>query len=286
MYADLCNFLLVLQEGTFTSAARAAHLTQPALSASIRRLEEQLGGPLLHRDRRGARLTDAGRALLPHARAARAAVEEGRRSVAETLGLGRGEVVLGAGATATTYLLPPMLRAFGDRHPAITYRLKEIGTPRVVEAVRNGQLDLGVATRLPGDVADWGVDEETWCADPLVLIAAPGETRSQPPLLTFTAGSPLRTLLDRHFPEASIHMELGSIPAIKGNVAAGSGIALVPRSTVEHTVAEGRLVYWPDPRTPLTRELVLVHRGIDRLSTAAAALRELILDRAPGSPRR
>lgn len=278
MYADLCNFLLVLQEGTFTGAARSAHLTQPALSASIRRLEDQLGGPLLHRDRRGARLTDAGQALLPHARAARAAVEEGRRSVAETLGLGRGEVVIGAGATATTYLLPEVLRAFGDRHPGIRYRLTEVGTPAVVQGVREGLLDLGIATRLPEDTSRWGVVEERWRPDPLVVICAPGESRARPPFLTFVEGSPLRTLLHRHFPEAVVHMELGSIPAIKGNVAVGSGVALVPQSAVERSVEEGRLAYWPDPRTPLTRDLVLIHRGHDRLSTAAGALRELLLD--------
>lgn len=277
MYADLCNFLLVVQEGTFTAAARAAHLTQPALSASIKRLEEALGGPLFHRDRRGARLTDAGRALLPHARAARAAIEEGRSAVSEVLGLARGEVVIGAGATATTYLLPPILRAFQRQHPGVRYRLQEIGTPGVVEAVRDGEIDLGIATRLPGDDARWGVAEEPWRTDPLLVVARPGEARERPPFLTFVRGSPLRALLDRHFPQERICMELGSIAAIKGNVAAGLGVALVPESAVRHTLMDGRLVEWPDARTPLNRDLVLVHRGTDRLSTAAAALREVLL---------
>ncbi|MCA9570389.1 MAG: LysR family transcriptional regulator [Myxococcales bacterium] len=284
MYADLLNFLHVVEQGTFTAAARAAHLTQPALSASIRRLEEPLGGPLFLRDRRGALLTDAGRALLPHARAARAAVDEGRAAVAEVLGLAKGEVTLGAGATATTYLLPRVLGAFLRRHPGVRYRLREIGTPGVVEAVREGSLDLGIATRLPGDTEPWGVVEEPWCADPLVVVASPDERRDDPPYLTFVEGSPLRILLERHFPEARVAMELGSIPAIKGNVAAGLGVALVPRSAAERTVAEGRLMWWPDPRVPLTRDLVLIHRGVDRLSTAAAALRGLLVEEAGRGP--
>lgn len=277
MYDELRNFLLVVREGTFTAAARKAGLTQPALSASIQRLESTLDAQVFIRDRKGARLTDAGAALLPHARAARAAVEEGRTAVAEVMGLGRGEVSIGAGATSTTYLLPPVLAAFREAHPSIRYRVREIGTPHVLEAVRDGQLDLGIATRLPGDETPWQLEEEAWRDDPLVLIQAPHESRTRPPFLTFVEGSPLRTLLERHFPEAEVLMELGSIPTIKGNVAAGVGIALVPASSVAHTIADGRLTLREDPRTPLHRKLRLVHRGDTRLSTAAAALRERLL---------
>lgn len=277
MYADLCNFLHVVERGTFTAAARAAHLTQPALSASIRRLEEQVGGAVFHRDRRGARLTDAGVALLPHARAARAAVEEGRMAVREVLGLARGEVSLGAGATSCTYHLPPLLSRFRDDHPGIRFRLQELATPGIVDAVRGGELDLGIATRLPGDTQPWGLEEEAFRDDPLVVVASPEERRERPPFLAFVEGSPLRTLFDRHMPNARIAMELGSISALKGNVAAGLGVALVPRSAAARSVAEGRLVWWPDPHTPLLRRLVVVHRGEGRLSAAASALRDLLV---------
>jgi DNA-binding transcriptional LysR family regulator len=277
MYADLCNFLLVVQEGTFTAAARAAHITQPALSASIQRLEAELEGEVFIRDRKGAILTDAGQALLPHARAARGAVEEGRAAVREVLGLGRGQVTLGAGATACTYLLPPVLADFQRDHPTIRYRLRESTSAEVLLALRAGDIDLGIATRLPGDTTRTGFAEEHWRADPLVLIAAPGESRTSPPHLTFVEGSPLRRLLHTHFPDADVAMELASIPAVKGHVMAGLGIALVPKSAVETSVAEGRLVIRPDPRTPLHRDLVLLHRGEDRLSVAASALRQRIL---------
>ena len=277
MYADLCNFLLVVQEGTFTAAARRAHLTQPALSASIQRLEAQLEGAVFIRDRKGAVLTDAGRALLPHARAARAAVEEGRAAVREVLGLGRGAVTVGAGATACTYLLPPVLAGFQQHHPSIRHRLREFTSADVQQALRDGLIDLGIATRLPGDPAFSGLAEEHWRADPLVLIQAPEESRKSPPHLTFVEGSPLRRLLQQHFPDADVAMELASIPAVKGHVIAGLGIALVPRSAVETSVRQGRVVIRPDPRTPLHRDLVLLHRGEDRLSVAASALRERIL---------
>ena len=87
----------------------------------------------------------------------------------------------------------------------------------------------------------------------------------------------MRDLLERHFPEARIAMELGSIAAVKGNVAAGVGVALVPVSAVRHTITDGRLAERTDDRTPLHRRLVLVHRSVDRLTSAASALRLLLL---------
>jgi len=78
-------------------------------------------------------------------------------------------------------------------------------------------------------------------------------------------------------------MELGSIAAVKGNVRAGIGMALVSRAAVESDLAGGRLVEVPDPRTPIARTLSLIHRGRERLPPAAAALREQLLSRDAGA---
>src|SRR5690242_13497579 len=105
MLDELQHFVLIAGHGTFTEAARQAHLSQPALSASIARLEDFVGARLFHRGAGGTRLSAAGEALLPRARAALAAVAEGKRAVGEVLGLAAGEVRLGGGATACTYFL-------------------------------------------------------------------------------------------------------------------------------------------------------------------------------------
>src|SRR3954469_5816811 len=102
MLDELRHFLLVVEHGTFTEAARRSRLTQPALSASIRRLEEHFGARLLHRGRAGAEATAAGEALVPRARAVFAAISEAERAVREIEGLDAGEVRLGAGATVCT----------------------------------------------------------------------------------------------------------------------------------------------------------------------------------------
>lgn len=277
MLDSLHHLLLIEAHGSFTAAARFAHLTQPALTASIQRLEEQVGARLLHRHARGATLTEAGAALLPHARAALAAVEAGRQAVAERTGLQRGRVRVGGGSTACTYLLPPALTAFHAAWPGLDLRLREMLTPDIPEAVAAGELDLGVAAA--------PAEGEPWLADPLVLVASPtlaarlgGSLAPGAPALSFGPGSSLRALLDRHLPDLDVVVELGSIAAIKGHARAGMGVALLSRVAVETDRGLGRLVELPDPRLPPPRALVLVHAGLDRLSPATLALRQALLD--------
>ncbi len=273
MVHELHHFLLVVEHGTLTAAARHAHLSQPALTASIQRLEQAMAARLLERGRSGARVTAAGEALLPHARAALAAVEDGRRAVAEVQGLAAGEVRIGAGATACTYLLPERLAAFRAAHPGIIFRLRE-GSPEVLlDLLEAGTIDLAVRA---GDAG------ERWTDDHLVLVTAPGVDARRAPFVTFPPGSSTRGLLQRHFPEARVAMELSGIGAIKSHVRAGIGVALVSTHAVARELADGRLVQVPDPRTPVTRTLRLVHRGVDRLPPAAAALRAALL--AEGAP--
>jgi len=275
MLDELRHLLLIVEHGTFTEAARRAHLSQPALTASIRRLELALGARLLSRGRTGAELTAAGEALLPRARAALAAVDEGRRVVEEVVGLHAGEVRLGAGATACTYFLPPVLAAFRSRHPGVRLLLREAFTDQLEAALDAGELDLAVITAgerpPPGPFDRWRDDE-------LIAVAAPGVDPVRAGWITFAAGSPTRAVLLARVPGADIVMELGSIAAVMANAAAGIGLALVSRTAVAADLSAGALVEVRRPWTPVTRRLAVRHRGLARLAPAAAALRELLLE--------
>jgi DNA-binding transcriptional LysR family regulator len=284
----LRHFTLVAQHGTFTAAARHAHVTQPALTASVQRLEAQMGAKLLVRGA-GARarttLTAAGEALLPRARAALAAVDEGRRAVAEITGLAAGSVRLGAGATVCTYYLPRTLARFRERHPAVSILLREAPPEDLLDALEAGELDLVVLARVREGRGRRGFTEsplpsalglEKWLDDELVLVGAPGVDPKTAPLVTFARGATTRTLVERHFPGVPIAMELGSIAAIKGNTRAGVGVALVSRRAAQRDFAAGQLVEVPSERTPLVRPLYLVHRGRDRLPPAAAELLRML----------
>jgi len=165
MLDALRHLVLIVEHGTFTEAARRAHLSQPALSASIRRLENELGASLLERGRTGAKLTAAGRAMIPHARAAITATRDARRSVAQIVGVERGEVRIGAGATACTYLMPPYVARFRRQHPSVRIFVREIPTDDVFDGLASGTLDLGIVS---------GTRGEHWIDDELILVGAPG----------------------------------------------------------------------------------------------------------------
>lgn len=283
MLEPLRHFTLVVQHGTFTSAARHAHVTQPALTASIQRLEAQMGARLLDRGPGGATPTAAGAALLPRARAALAAVEEGRRAVAEVMGLTVGAVRIGAGATVCTYYLPRTLAKFRAAHPGVQILLREASPEELLDALEAGHLDLVILARVlrrgGGDLlpaARSGLVRERWLEDDMVLVGAPGADAKTSPLVTFAHGATTRTLVDHYFPGMPIAMELGSIAAVKGNTRAGVGVALLSRRAVERDVATGQLVVLETQATPMVRTLYLVHRGRDRLPPAASELHRML----------
>lgn len=276
MLEPLRHFALVAQYKTFTAAARHAHVTQPALTASIQRLESQLGAKLLDRGRGGAALTAAGEALLPRARAALAAVEEGKRAVSEVMGLTAGTVRLGAGATVCTYYLPRFLARFRAKYEGVQIHLREANQDDLVDAVEAGELDLTILARVAGDLPR-GLVRERWIADELVLVAAPGlAAPDAAPIVTLARGTTTRMLTDRYFPERAVAMELGSIAAVKANTRAGVGVALLSRHAVERDVATNHLEILPSTRTPVARPFYLVHRGRARLPPAAGELHRML----------
>ena len=272
MYDDLRHFLLIAEHGTFTAAAERAHLSQPALSASVKRLENDLGAQLFDRGRHGAILTAAGNALLPHALAVQGALKSGRRAVAEIEGLHAGEVRLAAGATATTYLLPKILARFWRKHHGIKFLLREGYALDIRSHVASGELDLGIVT---------GKGNDFWMHDELIVVASPKIDAKRAGFLTFPKGSATRELLHQHYGEVEVVMELAGIAAVKGNVRAGMGKALLSRAAVQADLRAGRMVEVPSRRSPVRRTLSLVHRGKDRLPPAAAALRGAILEKRP-----
>ena len=109
---QLLSFRSVVREGSFTAAAKALHLTQPAVSLHVKSLEDEVGARLLERDGRGVRLTPAGRVFLDAADAALAGLEEARRRIEEMEAPGRGTLLLACGDTVALNLLPPVLAAF------------------------------------------------------------------------------------------------------------------------------------------------------------------------------
>ncbi len=268
-----------------TRAAKALHLTQPAVSAQIALLEEDLGAALFHRTAKGMAMTQAGTLFQHHVEEALVWLDDGRAAVQGLAGLAHGSLAIGAGATATTYLLPPLLRAFHEQHPGIQIHVREQGSQAIVEAVLAGALDLGVVT-LPVDPTA-RLTVTPWIDDELRLIVPANHALSAQqtyrirdldgqPLVLFEAGSAVRRVIDQALSDGNtaveIVMELRSIESIKQMVVQGIGAAFVS----EHALADGEGLITAKNR--LRRTLAVVHRSDRPPSAAAQAFLELILD--------
>lgn len=288
---------MLAREGRVTRAAARLHLTQPAVSAQLARLEDELGQRLFHRTPKGMVLTEAGRVFRRFAEDALGRLDDGRRAVAELGSLERGRLSVGGGATATTYLLPGLLARFHAQHPGLQLFVREQGSAGVLAAVLSGELDLGLITvpalapRRADGGAPKGLALEPWVQDELRLVVpashplhARGSFRWRDlegaPLVLFEAGTAVRELIDSHLQRSGVRvqivMELRSIASIQQMVGQGIGAGFVSRHALS---APGEGLRCADG--PLARELALIYRSDRALEPAAAAFRALLRAEGP-----
>jgi DNA-binding transcriptional LysR family regulator len=279
---QLSYFVAVADEGHFTRAAARVSVAQPAVSAQIRRLERELGEALFHRDRRGVRLTAAGEALLPHARAALAAAQRGRDTIASMRGLLRGALRVGV-VRPVDHRLAEALGEFHRTHSAIDITLTELHNEPAVEALSNGDLDAALIG-LHGQSLPPPIRARIVAVEPLVLGVPRGhvlarrdtltldQLRDQP-IITLTPGTGLRTVLDNACRDAGfaprIVAETGELASLVELTIEGLGIAVLPRSAVGHAdlatvqITRPRLerrtaLVWNEGTTPAGRAFLAV----------------------------
>jgi len=250
--ALLPTFLDVLRHGGIGAAARATFLSQPAVTARIRRLEETLGVPLLIRSRGGVTATPAGEKLARYAREVQRLLDEAEREVPSAdVHLGRLELI--ASTTIAAYVLPEALARFRQRHPSVPIRLAIGNTDEVIAALRSGEAPLGL---VEGFARASGVHLEPWVDDELVPVLggdAPWRPRSAAelsdvPLLWREPGSGTRAVVTRALGAAGVRKKpaehdlvLGTTDAIVGAAAAGLGLAFLSRWVLGPHLASGRL---------------------------------------------
>ncbi len=287
----LRTFLVLAEAGRMSRAAALLHLSQPAISAQLAGLEEDLGTPLFFRTPKGLVLTDAGRIFQGHVERAMLQLRDAREAVKALAGLEKGELAIGGGATATTYLLPRILREFHEQHPGIRLRVREQGSRAVVDAVLGGELDLGIVTQ-PIEAPYGRLRVLPWVEDELLLIVPPKhrlaarrsfrwkELEGQP-LVMFEGQSAVRDLIERQLALAGVEpvivMELRSIDAILQMVQQGIGAGFVSRWALVGSrfaaFARGPSKRHAGLRSAdqrLVRTLAIVSRA-DRAPTAAAS---------------
>jgi DNA-binding transcriptional LysR family regulator len=223
---QLACFVAIVEEGSFTRAARRVGITQPSLSQHVRSLEEELGGAVLERLPRGVALTPAGRTLLPEARAALRAVERGRRGARAALALESGDLEIATVLSMAVGLLPRYIRLWHERHPDVGIRLQEFRHRSLLEeAVEQGVADFAIGP-LPLRACEGPLEQVSW--EEFVVVAPPGDP------LASRRRVRLEELAEREW--VLYHADHG-LAGILEEVCRRAGFS--PRGTVRTSQAEG-----------------------------------------------
>jgi DNA-binding transcriptional LysR family regulator len=295
--ASLQVFQMVAREQSFSRAAVKLYRTQPAISISVRKLEEWVGQPLFVRGSGARRLTDAGTLLLEYAERMLNLREEIRKGMKELRGLERGEVSLGVNESSIHALLPA-LDSFRQLHPGIHIRVHRVFSKDVPREVLNHHLDIGVISYLPEE-RELAATE--FYRDALALVVWPGHRLAKRREVdvsalgeeTFVAHiveSPYRQrviqLFARHRVPLRMDIELPTIESIKRFVEMKKGVAIVPRMCVEREIARGDLCELRMRQMRIERRLYLIYRQDRPLSAAAQGLLDILKSKVPRSRRR
>jgi DNA-binding transcriptional LysR family regulator len=286
---QLATFVAVAEEASFTRAADRLHVVQSAVSAGVRNLEKELGAMLFDRSTHSVRLTDAGRALLPEARATLAAAQAARDAVDEARGGLRGTVVLGTmqaqGMRAID--LAGVLAVFRTEHPGVEVNIRHSGgSSEMAREVREGRLDLAFVA-LPDDGPP-GLKLIPLAREPIMLAVPAGHPLSQraqvklselvgEALVDLPAGWGIRMAVDRSFAAAGvtrdITYEVNDTATMVDFIRNGLAVGLLPPSLVE---TPGDVVFVPiADHPPLFRTAIAVPAN-RRLSAATRAMLETI----------
>ncbi|HEX5422132.1 MAG TPA: LysR family transcriptional regulator [Candidatus Acidoferrales bacterium] len=297
--ASLQVFQSVAREQSFSRAAEKLYRTQPAVSISIRKLEEWVGQPLFVRGSGAKVLTDAGTLLLEYADRMLNLREEIRKAVHELGQLERGQVQVGANESSIHALLPAFDR-FRKLHPGVRILVHRVSSREVPREILNYQLDVGVISYIPEERELTAIE---FFRDSLALIAWPGhrlakrrEAKKKPREVditelggeTFVAHiveSPYRQRVVQMFAKnhvpLNMHVELPTIESIKRFVAMKKGVAIIPRMCAEHEIVRGDLCELRLKQMHIERRLYLVYRQDRPLSAAARELVAVIRGKGP-----
>src|SRR5450755_4082820 len=283
----------VVTRGSFSAAAEALSYTQSAVSQSIARLEAETGTTLVTRDRRGVRPTAAGTTLVDHAEAIFAQVEAAEADLTAVLGVRAGRLRVASFPSAGATLMPLAVATFRERHPDVALTLAEGEPEEIAPRLRAGEFDLALLFEFPGVLERdaLAVRSVTLLEDPM-HVALPAEHRlaskralsladlSEEQWVQTSASSPcarhvVRSCLAAGF-EPHVTFESDDYETIQGLVAAGVGVALIPRLALTR-VHPGVLVRALAPRSP-ARTVIAATAAGPGIAPAATAMVGVLSD--------
>ncbi len=284
----------IAELGSITAAARSLGYSQPAVSQQLKRLEARIGMPVVSRAGRGVRLTEAGRILSRHAVTVANALDAAAGELGELAGLRSGRVRLASFPSASSTIVPTLLRDLSNRHPGLQLSYREAEPPEAVRSVRDQAADIAVTFSYPGDPGDLHRSSATglavvplWRDEMLVVLPAAhplatGEVVDLAGLAgeSWIAGCPrcrahLLALAEARGYLPRIAHETDNFVAVFGMVAAGLGVALVPTLAVAASALPRGAVARPTSGGDFRTIHLVAEAGSDLIPAVAATIRAI-----------
>ncbi|PLW69417.1 LysR family transcriptional regulator [Pseudohalioglobus lutimaris] len=283
---NLRAFVLVAETGSFSEAAEKLHLTQPAVSKRVALLEEQLGAELFDRIGRVVSLTEAGNALLPHAKSVQRELARAERSVRDLSGEVGGQLRLATSHHIGLHRLPPVLSHFSRDYPAVHIDIDFMDSEQAYELINQGKAELAVVTLAPEEESSL-LTTPVW-QDPLEFMIArdhellrgphPPDLKALsrhpailPGLNTYT-GQIIKRLFDQHQLSLQVTLATNYLETIRMMASVGLGWTILPRSMRDSSLTAIEIENVAPERT-----LGLVYHRGRSLSRAAQAFVEAVL---------
>lgn len=285
-------FLEVATLQNFTSAAKALHLTQPAVSMQVKQLEEAAGAALLQKTGRKIQLTDAGEEMLILSRNVLQQIDQTEQHLKQINEGHQGKLKLVVASTVSA-VATKFLASFNALNPDMHISFEVTNRQGLIEQLENNEADIVLMGQPPDHI---NIHTVAFMENPLVVIAAPDHqlcNLQQPATINqllehgFVVrepGSGTRLAMERFFNEndktLNTNMEMNSNEAIKQAVAVGLGLGVVSMHTLEHELEENRLKIISAEGFPIRRAWYLVQRKDKRLSPLAEKFRDYVLEQA------
>jgi DNA-binding transcriptional LysR family regulator len=288
-FDQLHTFLEIVRLKSFSRAAQTCFRTQPAISAQIRQMEQELGTALFERFGSRISLTTAGKIFSEYAQQLLEIRRQAIAAVSELDRIPKGELVIAANEATCIHVLPEVFSSYKERFPEVQLQVTRAYGGRAVQAVLENTVDFAI-TQLP--IQERKLEIVKVYTDEIRLLAPPGhplagaasvtaqQAAAYPLLLPKTGRT--RTMIDQFLEPAEstlrISMELESSEMLKRFIIAGLGIGFMATSNAREQIGSGQLKAVPLAPMPLMRTLGLVYRKDKPLSRGALGFIEVVLD--------
>ncbi len=281
-FAWLQTFNVIVEQGSLTKAARALHLTQPAVSKQLRALEEYYGTPLFYRTTREVALTEAGEIVYRYSQKALDLIGKSKNEVQAINRIIEGELSLGASTIPGEYILPRFLGLFQQRYPGVRVKLEIGDSKAIAQKVAEGKLELGITGAL---IKSRNLRYELFFEDELMVVVPKGhrfagresvtlEELLAEPFVAREKGSGTRIAIENRLlelgvspPALHISLELGSTEAVLNAVVQGAGISLVSAYAAWPRAQAGEFACLRIDGVPFKRGLYFATRKKSELRT-------------------